>query len=220
MVFSSVATISAKAARCALPIISYSADAGGSTPPAALFCKVEITMNILGYLALTVAFGMPALAHAATSTVTTPTPMTTAAPRLASTEWRVDCNNDGTHLDCETVDRVVQPTGQTVLSVTMHPVNGGKQALAVVELPLGLPLNVPARMAVDQGPLISLAYNTCVAEGCIASTVLSEAEFAKALQGRTLKVSFAVTSDKTATLALPLRGLAVAFDYMTMTEPR
>ena len=178
-------------------------------------------MNVLGYLALAAAIGFPALAQAASSPAATPAPASVpaqkAVPSLASTEWHVDCGNNGTKLDCETVNHVLQPNGQTLLSITLRPLKDGKQAAAIIELPLGLPLT-PVTVGVDQQPPVNVSYDTCLAEGCVATTVLSEKVLGAMLQGQALKVSFAVATDRAVKISLPLKGFPLAFDFMTHSQ--
>ncbi len=167
------------------------------------------------YFMFLFAVGTPVSAVAATPA----TEGAMATPAFQSTEWRVECGNNGKTLDCQMVNRVLQQNGAQIVSITVHPLADGRKAYAVVQLPLGIALGVPVQLSVDGGLPVSLPLDTCLAQGCLASALLSDAVVTRALTGAVLKLSFGATSTKTIVMTMPLSGFAVAYDHIVHDAP-
>jgi len=135
------------------------------------------------------------------------------APSLRSTEWRVACDNNGKALDCQVNNQVIQPNGQPVASIAVHPLAGGK-TIAVVQLPLGIGFSAPVELSVDARPAVILTLDTCVAQGCIASGVLTDGFLADAEKGTKLTLAFGL-GGRNVTMGVPLQGFGLGYGFIT-----
>lgn len=165
----------------------------------------------LHLLAVIAAIAAPTAAMAANPG---PNPVEGGASAFHSTEWRVECGNNGNALDCQTVNRVIQENGAQLVSITIHPHAKSQSAFAIVQVPLGIPLETPVQLSIDAGQTLRLPFKTCLAEGCIAAAPLSEDVLAAALKGKWLRLSFAVKDTRNLTITVPLSGFVVAYNYM------
>lgn len=153
------------------------------------------------------------IAHAASSS--NGSNGTSAAPAaLHSTEWHVDCGNNGKALDCQIVNHIVQADGNQVASIAIHPIAAGK-TVAVVQLPFGIALSVPIQLSVPGMAPVPLALNTCLPQGCFASAVFSDAFISGLIKSSQLTLSFAMANNRSVTMGLPLDGFALAYDFVT-----
>lgn len=166
----------------------------------------------LQLLAFTIALSVPTATLAAIpAKETTPT---VAPSAFHSTEWRVECGNNGKTLDCQIDNRVVQQNGGQLVGITIHPLADPRKAYVVVQLPLGIPLQMPVQLGVDAGQPVSLPIETCLAQGCIAAATLSDEFVAAARKGAGLRLSFGATNTRSVVMTVPLQGFAVAYEYI------
>lgn len=135
-----------------------------------------------------------------------------APPAFHSTEWRVECSNSGTALDCQTVNRILQTDGQQLASITIHPRSHQGGVDAVVELPLGIALAMPVQLRVDDDAPQRLTLETCVNQSCIASAALAQAFGASLAGGKTVILSFGLPGRGQIAIRFPLTGFALAFN--------
>jgi invasion protein IalB len=149
---------------------------------------------------------LPQLALAATPTQQTGT--------FQSTQWRIECGNDGKSLSCQMINHVLQANNQSVASVALQPGRTHDQAAVTVELPLGIAVTAPVQLKVDAGPMVTLVVSTCVPQGCIATGSLSRTDLDQALQGQKLIISFLDSSGERLALSIPLAGFALAYDEL------
>lgn len=183
-------------------------------PPSAsplFLCRsraMSLRLQLLAFIAALVA---PTAAMAA---IPAPKPEAAVASAFHSTEWRVECGNNGKTLDCQTVNQIVQQNGAQLVSITIHPLAKPQSAFAIIQLPLGIPLETPVQLRVDAGQTLSLPFKTCLAQGCIAAAPLSKDFLAAALKGTGLRLSFGATDTRSLTMTVPLEGFAVAYDHM------
>jgi invasion protein IalB len=138
-----------------------------------------------------------------------------AQPALHSTQWRIECDNSGKALDCQTINRIVTPNGDTVATIAIHPLAGAGKTIALVQVPFGIAFGTPVQLSVKGAPVTTLTLNTCLAQGCIATGVLSDAFIAAAIASSKLTLSFGMDNNKNLALALPLEGFGLAYHFMT-----
>jgi invasion protein IalB len=133
---------------------------------------------------------------------------------LSSTEWRVECGNNGKALDCQIINHIFQQGGAEIASIAVHPGASGSPSFALVQLPLGIALNAPVLLSVGSAPAAVLTLNTCLQQGCIASVALTSGFVAELVAGAKLTLSFGMANSRTLTLAVPLTGFDLAYHYV------
>jgi invasion protein IalB len=151
------------------------------------------------------------IAHAASS----PNGTNTAPAALRSTEWHVDCGNNGKALDCQIVNHIVQADGNQVASIAIHPIAAAGKTVAVVQLPFGIALSAPIQLSVPGTAPVPLALNTCLPQGCFASAVFSDTFISGLIKSSQLTLSFAMANNRSVTMGLPLDGFALAYNFIT-----
>jgi len=137
-----------------------------------------------------------------------------ASTALSSTEWRVECGNDGKTLNCQIINHIFQQNGAEIASIAVHPAVTPGQIFAVVQLPLGIALNAPVQLSVGSAS-VDLTLNTCIQQGCIASAALSSDFVSGLIAGARLTLSFGMANSRTVSMAVPLTGFGLAYRYVT-----
>jgi invasion protein IalB len=137
-----------------------------------------------------------------------------AAAALSSTEWRIECGNNGKALNCQIINHIFQQNGAEIASIAVHPAVAAGQNFAVVQLPLGIALNAPVQLSVGASA-VNLTLNTCIQQGCIASAALSPNFVSALIAGAKLTLSFGMANSRTVTMAVPLTGFGLAYHYVT-----
>ena len=133
---------------------------------------------------------------------------------LSSTEWRVECGNNGKALDCQIIIHIFQLGGAEIASIAVHPGASEGPSFAVVQLPLGIALSAPVLLSGGQAPAAVLTLNTCIQQGCIASAALTSGFVAGLVAGAKLTLSFGMANSRTITMAVPLTGFGLAYHYV------
>lgn len=138
---------------------------------------------------------------------------TALAQERGDTAWRVECSGDGKTLDCRAVQQASQAQGQPLLAAmaVRVPADTKKPAMTL-QLPLGIQLNEPVTLRVDEGATEKLALQTCNQAGCFVVTPLSDATVAAMRNGRQLQIGFRDANKQAVTAAIPLLGFGLALD--------
>lgn len=154
--------------------------------------------------------GLPAAA----ATPAAPTvPAASPVPFVAG-GWRVDCAaNDQKTLDCQATQQIVSnTTGQVLLAVAVRVPAGAKKSLLLLTLPLGIFVETPVKVTVDDGKAASYPIQTCTQAGCFAGDDLTEAQLGSLRSGTLLHIAYANLNKQIVTVTLPLSGFAAAYD--------
>ncbi|MCB8877659.1 invasion associated locus B family protein [Acidisoma silvae] len=165
-------------------------------------------------LILAAAIALPVAAPASQAA----TPPAAAKPPLAafsSSNWRVECGNTGTALDCVTTNRIVQQAnGEQLAVITLAPKTSGG-ATAAVQLPLGIVLTAPVQLAVDGKRPVTVVMSSCIAQGCIGSADLPASFIADARHGTSLTLTFGTPNGRELAMNVALQGFGLGFDRAT-----
>jgi invasion protein IalB len=136
-----------------------------------------------------------------------------AAAQEATAAWRVECTGDGNTLDCNAVQQLFQrETRQLLLSVLVRQPADAKQAVMMIQVPLGLSLTEPMLIRVGNGPPERQPIQTCTATGCFVGMPIPDRFLAAMRNGAELKLSFQDVNKKPIELSVPLLGFALAYD--------
>ena len=99
-----------------------------------------------------------------------------------------------------------------VLAVVLAVANGGVEATVLA--PFGLLLEPGLRLRADDGQPVTLAFETCYPDGCIARGALDEATLAAFRAGDALHVEADAQGDNGFRLEGSLRGFSAAIDRL------
>jgi invasion protein IalB len=169
-------------------------------------------------LVFCIAAASPALAQTAASAPAQAAAPAPATAQLAITGWRVECDSQGTALNCRVTDQATQTgTGALIgaLSVALAP--DTKKPVLTLQLPLGLAVTDPVTLTAD-GASQGYALVTCDRQGCFARAPIDAALLVK-MRGdkQQLRVTYNVVNPanltkQTLTLALGLDGFDAALN--------
>jgi invasion protein IalB len=107
---------------------------------------------------------------------------------------------------------VLTKTGQLIVLVNIRVPGDTRTPTGVIQLPLGLNLQVGAKVQVDDGKTTDLAIQTCDSRGCYINTPISAELLAALKSGKQLKISFQDLAKETITIPMPLADFAAAYD--------
>jgi invasion protein IalB len=165
-------------------------------------------------VALLVFFGAaagPALAQTAAPAA----PAAPAGPQLAITGWRVECNSQGSALNCNVSDQVTQSgTGALIGALGVGLATDTKKPVLTLQLPLGLAVSDPVTVTAG-GATQAYTLITCDRQGCYARAPISDPLLVQMRAGKQqMQVHYniinAALAKQTVTLALGLDGFDAA----------
>jgi invasion protein IalB len=167
-------------------------------------------------LVFCIAAAGPALAQTAVP-ASAPAPAAAAAPQIAITGWRVECDSQGTALNCRVTDQVTQSgTGALIGALAVALAPDTKKPVLTLQLPLGLAVTDPVTLSSD-GASQPYTLITCDRSGCFARAPIDAALLVK-MRGdkQQLRVTYnivnATLAKQTVTLALGLDGFDAALN--------
>ena len=149
----------------------------------------------------------------------------TIAPKLAGTEvaprgqrevrdvtygdWRKLCfKPGGAKMLCRTSITGTFATGQMAVRLDIIEREGDGTARLQVFSPVGMYLQDPVKLAVDQGKPYRVPYTWCLTNACIAGTVADPKLVKEMNTGRTLRLEFVDSNLLSLTTSLPLSQFA------------
>jgi invasion protein IalB len=156
------------------------------------------------------------LAALAAGSVAVAAPAPPSPASLASdggSGWRVECANDGTRLDCRTINRVHQRDNQQLIAaVAVRLAPDTKKPVLALQVPLGIQVAEAVTLRVDEGKVERYPVQTCTPTGCVAGAALGDALLASLRGGKELKVAFQNMARQTITVTMPLGGFGIAYE--------
>lgn len=145
------------------------------------------------------------------------TPPPPAAGQIAISGWRVECDSQGTTLNCRVSDQAAQTgTNLVVAALGVALAVDTKKPVLTLQLPLGLAVTDPVTISSDTASQ-PFSLVTCDRAGCFARAPIADALLAKMRAGtQPLRIAYNVISPtlakQTVTLTLPLTGFAASLD--------
>ena len=101
------------------------------------------------------------------------------------------------------------PTGQTAVRVDLIERKGGRTARLQLFVPVGMYLQHPAELTVDQGSPYRVPYSWCLTNACIAADVADPARIIEEMKsGKTLALEVVDSNLLSLTTPLPLAQFA------------
>jgi invasion protein IalB len=151
----------------------------------------------------------------------------TAAPKAGGTEitprgqrevkdvtygdWKKLCfKPGGAKMLCRTSITGTFATGQVAVRVDIVEREGDATARLQVFSPVGMYLQKPVKLTIDQGQPYSVPYTWCLTNACIASTVADPKMVGEMESGRTLQLEFVESNLLTLATSLPVGPFASA----------
>jgi invasion protein IalB len=134
-----------------------------------------------------------------------------AAGDITYGEWRKLCfRAGGAQPLCRTSITGTFPTGQMAVRLDLIEREGDRAARLQLFVPVGMYLQVPVKLKVDQGQLYPVPYSWCLTNACIAANVADPKLIAEMQAGTTLALEVVDSGLLTVTTSLPLAQFAAA----------
>ena len=171
--------------------------------------------NLLMAAVASVASNQPA-ASQQNSTVAPKPAGTEIAPRgqrevkdIAYGDWKKLCFKPGAaKMICRTSITGTFATGQVAVRVDIVERDGDANARLQVFSPVGMYLQKPVKLTIDQGQPHSVPYTWCLTNACIAGTAADPKMVKEMDSGRTLRLEFVDSNLLLLTTSLPLAQFA------------
>jgi invasion protein IalB len=126
-------------------------------------------------------------------------------------DWRKLCfKPGGAQMHCRTSITGKFSTGQTAVRLDIIEREGPGSARLQIFSPVGMYLQKPVRLTVDQGQPHLVPYTWCLANACIAATVADPRMIQEMGSGQTLRLEFVDSNLLALTTSLPLAQFASA----------
>lgn len=134
-----------------------------------------------------------------------------AAGDITFGEWRKLCfRAGGAQPLCRTSITGTFPTGQMAIRLDLIERAGDPAARLQLFVPVGMYLQVPVKLKVDQGELYPVPWSWCLTNACIAADVADPRLIGEMDAGKTLALEVVDSSLLTVTTSLPLAQFAAA----------
>ena len=170
---------------------------------------------LLGFLviAITGATTAPGVAAQKKAPAAKPAEVATRGQREAKDitygDWQKLCfKAGGAPTLCRTSITGKFPTGQTAVRVDLIEREGDRTARLQLFVPVGMYLQHPAKLTVDQGSPYRLPYNWCLTNACIAADVADPRIIKEMQSGKTLVLEVVDSNLLSLTTSLPLAEFA------------
>ena len=132
-----------------------------------------------------------------------------AANDLRYGEWRKLCfRAGGAKTLCRTTITGTFETGQTAVRLDLIEREGDQSGRLQLFVPVGMYLQIPAKLTVDQGKPYPLPYNWCLTNACIAADVADPKLIREMESGKTLTLEVIDSNLLALTIPLPLAQFA------------
>jgi invasion protein IalB len=126
-------------------------------------------------------------------------------------EWKKLCfKPGGAKMLCRTSITGTFATGQVAVRVDIVESEGDATARLQVFSPVGMYLQKPVKLTIDQGLPYSVPYTWCLTNACIAGNVADPKMVQEMESGRTLQLEFVESNLLTLTTSLPVGPFASA----------
>jgi invasion protein IalB len=126
-------------------------------------------------------------------------------------DWQKLCfKPGGAPMLCRTSITGKFPTGQMAVRVDLIEREGAPTARLQLFVPVGMYLQQPAKLSVDQGSSVRVPYSWCLTNGCIAADVAPAAMVKQMESGKTLTLETVDSNLLALTTSIPLAQFASA----------
>ena len=180
------------------------------------FASLAIAIVVANFAAAGVSFAQQTpKAKGQTQTQATPAPSPSASAAPAQPGWAARCSSPSRDAPLECAieqSAILTKTGQLVVLINIRVPSDTHTPIAVIQLPLGLNLQVGAKFQVDDGKSSELPIQTCENRGCYASVPISPETLNALRSGKQLKIVFQDLAKETIAIPLPLNDFAAAYD--------
>jgi invasion protein IalB len=130
---------------------------------------------------------------------------------VAYGDWRKLCfKPGGAKMLCRTSITGTFATGQTAVRLDIIEREGDSTARLQLFAPVGMYLQKPVKLTIDQGKPYGVPYTWCLTNACIAGNAADPKMVREMETGRTLRLEFVDSSLLTLTTSLPLGLFASA----------
>lgn len=130
-------------------------------------------------------------------------------------DWTVSCQSQKETTVCAMrQEQSSTQTGQRVLTAELRNVAGGKVD-GVILMPFGLDLAKGASLKIDEAAGPTLAFSTCLPQGCLAPVSFDAKQIAAIKAGQNINVTTtALNPSQPVAFKISLKGFGAALDRM------
>ncbi len=135
-------------------------------------------------------------------------------------DWTVSCQSQQETTVCAMrQEQSSTQTGQRVLTAELRNTEGGKVD-GVILMPFGLDLAKGANLKIDEAAGPTLAFSTCLPQGCLAPVSFDAKQVAAVKGGQNLNVTTtALNQSQPVAFKISLKGFGAALDrILTLTK--
>jgi invasion protein IalB len=126
-------------------------------------------------------------------------------------DWQKLCfKAGGTPTLCRTTITGKFPTGQMAVRIDLIEREGAPTARVQLFVPVGVYLQQPAKLTVDQGTPVRVPYTWCLSNACIAADVAQPGMIKQMESGKTLVLETVDSNLLALTTSVPLAQFAAA----------
>jgi len=139
-------------------------------------------------------------------------------PQNSNEPWAIQCGEDETSGKkfCRMQQSLrYKKTGQRLLAVIIQPQTIEPKLAILISLPHGLYLPAGTAYKIDGGEENRMVIETCDAEGCYASSGISDKMVEIMKKGEKMLIGFQASNKKPITIPITLKGFTAAFDKIT-----
>jgi invasion protein IalB len=144
-----------------------------------------------------------------------PAQASNATPNLSGPQpdWVKVCSTDPQNKRevCQVSRDLRAETGQTLASVAVREIKGGKRAL-VLAIPPGMQIQPGVRVVVDKQPAILGKFSVCMQNACFIEAEMTDAILSNFKKGTTLNLQALNVQGRGVTLPISLAGFGKAYD--------
>jgi invasion protein IalB len=176
----------------------------------------RLLQNALGLLILASAATNPGIAAQKPAPADKTSEVATRGQREAKDvtygDWQKTCfKAGGAPKLCRTSITGKFPTGQTAMRVDLTEREDSPTVRLQLFVPVGMYLQQPARLTVDQGSPRPIPYNWCATNTCIAGDVAAPGLIKEMESGKTLKLELVDANLLALTTSIPLAQFASVY---------
>ncbi|MFQ0813795.1 invasion protein [Brucella anthropi] len=166
------------------------------------------------YRAIGLAFTLAAISGA--PVLAAPLPGGASTLQETYQDWTVSCQNQkDTSVCVMRQDQSSTQTGQRVLTAELRNISGGKVE-GVLLMPFGLDLAKGAALKIDDAAGPTLAFSTCLPQGCLAPVSFDAKQVAALKAGTNINVTTtALSPSQPVAFKVSLKGFGAALDRIT-----
>jgi invasion protein IalB len=133
--------------------------------------------------------------------------------------WRLECATQNSVLSCQVLNQVLARSNSAVIAAISVQQGAAKTPVLVVQVPLGVAIDQPVKVAIQNGATQMLPFFSCYGNGCFARAPLDDALLtAMRTSKQPLSLTYAnldsALNKQSINVTLALDGFSQAYDKL------